>query len=729
MGGGRGVADPLQHERALLVAGEHDDPHRVLGAHSGPEGDVVRAYRPDASALRLHAGGAGVAMRDTGAGLWEAPLPVRTGTYELEITAGGITWRTPDPYAFAPTLGDLDLHLIAEGTHRRLWEALGAHVVSVAGVQGTRFAVWAPSARAVALIGDANAWDRRLHPMRSLGASGVWELFVPGVAAGSAYKFAVRARAGDTLEKADPLARRTEAPPRTASVVAAPSAHRWADERWRAGRRAARPHAEPMSVYEIHLPSWRRRDDEGGRPLTYREAGEELGDYARDMGFTHVEFLPLMGHPFSGSWGYQVTSFYAPAPAPGEPDDLREMVDALHGRGLGVIFDWVPAHFPKDAFALARFDGTALYEHDDPLRGEHPDWGTLVFNHGRREVRNFLVANALYWLSEFHADGLRVDAVASMLYRDYSREAGRWVPNERGGREDLEAIGFLQEMNAVAHQEQPGSITAAEESTAWPGVTALTDAGGLGFDLKWNMGWMHDTLAYFARDPVHRSHHHDELTFSLVYAFSEQFVLPLSHDEVVHGKGSLLTRMPGDEWQRHANLRALYGYMWAHPGKKLLFMGSEFAQPAEWSHERSLDWDLLEHAHHRGAQRLVRDLNLAYREHRALWEIDARPEGFRWLVADDAGANVIAFTRIAAGGEPVVAVSNLSPVPRHDYALPLPRPGEWREILNTDARDYGGSGMGNQGRVHAETAPCRGEAHRARVTLPPLATLWLVPAP
>ncbi len=477
----------------------------------------------------------------------------------------------------------------------------------------------------------------------------------------------------------------------------------------------------------MHLPSWRLNPLEGNRPLTFAELGVELGDYVVEMGFTHVELLPVMAHPFSGSWGYQVTSYFAPSPVQGTPDDLREMIDLLHARGIGVILDWVPAHFPRDAFALGQFDGTALYEHEDPRRGAHPDWGTLIFNYGRNEVRNFLVASALYWLSEYHADGLRVDAVASMLYRDYSRSGGEWVPNEYGGREDLEAIGFLRELNEVTHGAEPGVVMAAEESTAWPAVSRPTDAGGLGFDFKWNMGWMHDTLDYFGMDPIHRRYHHDELTFSLVYAFTEQFVLPLSHDEVVHGKGSLLSRMPGDDWQRHANLRALYAYMWAHPGKKLLFMGCELAQEQEWSHERSLDWHLLDRRRHAGVQNLVRDLNHLYKDHAALWELDADPSGFRWLVVDDRDANVLAFARFSAQGAPLVMVANLSPVPRSAYRVPMPFAGRWKEVLNSDADAYGGANLGNLGGVVAVDTPWGAESASAEMVLPPLGVVWLVP--
>ncbi|MEQ8835054.1 MAG: 1,4-alpha-glucan branching protein GlgB [Miltoncostaeaceae bacterium] len=717
-------------DHELLLAGSHHDPHSYLGAHPGAQGVVLRVFRPDAAAVRaMGADGVAHELEPAGEGLFTTVLTgVRAAPrlgLELDFPDGS-SWRTHDPYRLAPSIGELDLHLVGEGTHRRLWDALGARPGTLDGAQGTAFTVWAPSARAVSVIGHWNGWDARIHPMRSMGGGGVWELFLPGVDPGARYKFAIRAADGRLLEKADPMARECEAPPATASIVAAPATHEWTDGAHMARVRAGRPHAEAMSVYEVHLPSWRRHGD-GGRPMGYRELGAELGDYAAEMGFTHVELLPVMGHPFSGSWGYQVTSYYAPAPGGGTPDDLRALVDALHARGIGVILDWVPAHFPKDAFGLARFDGSHLYEHADPRRGEHPDWGTLVFNHGRAEVRNFLVANGLYWMEEFHVDGLRVDAVASMLYRDYSREAGEWVPNAHGGREDEEAIGFLRELNTVTHAEHPGRIVAAEESTAWPAVSRPVDAGGLGFDLKWNMGWMHDTLEYFGHDPIHRAHHHDELTFSLVYAFSEQFVLPLSHDEVVHGKGSLIARMPGDDWQSHANLRALYGYMWAHPGKKLLFMGSEFAQEAEWSHERSLDWHLLEHERKEGCRRLVADLNHRYREFPAMWQIDADPRGFRWLVSDDRAANVMAFARFADDGSPVVAVCNLSPVPREGYRMPLPLSGPWHEVLNTDAAEYGGAGLGNDGPVVAEHMPWGGEAHSATLTLPPLAVLWLVP--
>jgi len=598
-------------------------------------------------------------------------------------------------------------------------DALGAHVRELDGVEGTSFAVWAPNARAVSVVGDFNAWDGRAHPLRSLGSSGIWELFVPGVASGARYKYELHTRDGSLSLRADPYAFAAEVPPANASIVFA-SAHRWSDAAWLERRRAADPLREPVSIYEVHPGSWRPG-------LGWRELADELAAYAVDLGFTHVELMPVMQHPFSGSWGYQVSGYYAPQSTFGSPDDFRAFVDRLHGAGLGVILDWVPAHFPRDDWALARFDGTALYEHEDPRRGAHPDWGTLIFNLSRDEVRGFLLTNALYWLDEFHADGLRVDAVASMLYLDYSRAPGEWLPNEYGGRENLEAVAFLKELNELVHAREPGVISAAEESTAWPGVSRPTSAGGLGFGLKWNMGWMHDTLAYFERDPIHRRFHHDELTFGLVYAFTENFVLPLSHDEVVHGKGSLLQRMPGDRWQQLANLRALYGLMWAHPGKKLLFMGGELAQEGEWSHERSLDWHLLDEPGHAGVQALVRDLNRAYRGEPALWRVDFEPEGFQWLELHAADENVVVFARRSDGGRVLVCACNLSPEVRPGYRVGLPLAGRWRELLNTDAAAYGGSGVGNAGPIEAEATPWHGVEHSALVMLPPLAALWLVP--
>jgi 1,4-alpha-glucan branching enzyme len=717
----------------LLVEGRLADPHHLLGAHPRDGGVVVRAWRPEAATVVARPENAEpveLELRHP-AGLFEGFVPDADAplSYELEVSyPDGNTYTLRDPYAFAPTLGELDLHLAGEGRHERIYERLGAHPRELDGVGGTAFAVWAPNARTASVVGDFNGWDGRLNPMRSLGSSGIWELFVPGVDEGQRYKFELKGPGGDLLPlKADPYALAAEVPPQTASRVYV-SRHEWSDEEWLEQRRATDPLAEPISIYEVHLESWRRNALEGNRSLTYLELADELADYATDLGFTHVELLPVMAHPFPGSWGYQVTGYFAPTPRLGEPDDFRAFVERLHGHGLGVILDWVPAHFPRDEWALARFDGTALYEHDDPRRGAHPDWGTLVFNFGRTEVRNFLLANALFWLREYHVDGLRVDAVASMLYLDYSRNAGEWVPNQFGGNEDLDAVEFLRRFNELVHEQEPGLVSAAEESTAWPGVSRPTYLGGLGFGFKWNMGWMHDTLDYFQREPVHRRFHHHQLTFSLMYAFSENFVLPLSHDEVVHGKRSLLSKMPGDRWQQLANLRSLYAYMWAHPGKKLLFMGGELAQEREWQHDESLDWHLLEQPGHSGVQALVRDLNRLYREEPALYEVDFEPAGFMWLEPNDADANVLAFARLPAGkGRPVVCVCNLSPVPREGYRLGLPRPGRWRELLNTDSTFYGGSDVGNLGGIEASGPAWHGQPQSAELRVPPLAVVWLVP--
>jgi len=717
-----------------LVRREHADPHSVLGAHPAGDGVVIRALRPAACAItavledgaeveleQIHAGGVfeGVAG--------DAELPLR---YKLEVDYGSAgRFTIQDPYAFLPTIGELDQHLIGEGRHEEVYDKLGAHVIEHQGVQGTAFAVWAPSARAVSVVGDFNMWDGRLHAMRTLGSSGVWELFLPAVEPGTRYKYELLDAEGELRLKADPYAQECEHPPQTASIVFR-SEHRWgpSDADWLSSRSERQPLERPVSIYEVHLGSWRLNTLEGNRPLTYLELADELCAYVKDMGFTHVELLPVMHHPFSGSWGYQVTGYFAPTPRYGHPDELRGFIERMHSSGVGVILDWVPAHFPRDEFALVRFDGTALYEHADPRRGAHPDWGTLVFNFGRHEVRNFLISNARFWLREYHVDGIRVDAVASMLYLDYSRREGEWVPNEFGGREDLDAVAFLKELNEVIYASEPGIVSAAEESTAWPGVSRPTYLGGLGFGFKWNMGWMHDTLAYFQQDPIYRRYHHHELTFSLMYAFSENFILPLSHDEVVHGKGSLYSKMPGDRWQKLANLRALYAYMWAHPGKKLLFMGGELAQESEWSHERSLDWHLLERPDHAGIQSLVRDLNRLYRDEPALWEVDSDPSGFWWIEPNDADANVVSFARQSRDGERVlVFAANLSPVPREGYRLGLPRATRWREAINTDSTYYGGSDVGNLGGVDPEPIPWHGQPVSAEVTLPPLAAVWLVP--
>jgi 1,4-alpha-glucan branching enzyme len=722
-----------QKDAEALSRGELAQPHDLLGAHpDGEGGTIVRAWRPGAEHVCVRVADGldyGCELVHTG-GLWAARLDgVKPQRYEIETRyPDGVTVSTPDPYSFLPTVGELDLHLAGEGRHEEIYERLGAHEREVDGVTGTSFAVWAPSAKSVALIGDFNSWDGRLHPMRVLGSSGIWELFVPDVGAGALYKFEIRAPSGELRIKTDPYAREVEVAPKNASIVSR-SRHGWADDEWLAQRRDQIPHEQPVSVYEVHLGSWRRDPGNPDGVLTYAQLADELAAYATDMGFTHVELLPVMAHPFTGSWGYQVTGYFAPDPRLGSPDDLKAFVDRMHEHGVGVLLDWVPAHFPRDDWALARFDGTALYEHEDPRRGAHPEWGTLVFNFGRNEVRNFLLASGLFWCEEYHADGLRVDAVASMLYLDYSRKAGEWIPNEHGGREDLDAVAFLKQLNEVLHQREPGVISAAEESTAWPGVSRPTYVGGLGFGFKWNMGWMHDTLDYFAHDPIHRRFHHHELTFSLMYAFSENFILPLSHDEVVHGKGTIYSRMPGDHWQKLANVRALYAYQWAHPGKQLLFMGQEFAQIEEWSAERSIDWHLVddEDSSHAGVQRLVRDLNHVYQQSPALYQRDEDPTGFYWIEANDAENSVLAFAREGRDGQVMVCVMNLTPVPREGYRVGLPRAGRWREVLNTDAETYGGSGVGNMGSVEAEPLPWHSQAMSAALTLPPLGVIWLAP--
>ena len=717
-----------------LIELTHPDPHSVLGPHGTREGLVIRAFRPGAASMSvLPDDFAAVPMKLVHpAGVFEACFAERQDpfAYRLEARfAGGAVHHERDPYSYLPTIGELDLHLAREGQHERLYERLGAHVREALGpngsTEGVSFAVWAPSARGISVVGDFNGWDGRRHLMRNLGYSGIWEIFVPDLEAGAAYKFEIRTTDGDFLLKADPYAFWAEKPPATASRVYQ-SGYRFGDPEWEQARSGHAAHREPLSIYEVHLGSWRRSPDHPREALSYRDLAEPLAEYVKDLGFTHVELMPVMEHPFGGSWGYQVTSYFAPTSRYGDPDDFRFLVDTLHRHGLGVILDWVPAHFPRDEFSLGRFDGTALYEHLDPRMGHHPDWDTYIFNYGRHEVRNFLMSNALYWLTEFHADGLRVDAVASMLYLDYSRKQGEWVPNRFGGRENLDAVDFLRQVNELAYARRPGTLMIAEESTAWAGVSRPTYLGGLGFGFKWNMGWMHDTLTYFTKDPVHRKFHHDHLTFGLLYAWSENFILPLSHDEVVHGKRSLLSKMPGDRWQQFANLRALYGYMWAHPGKKMLFMGGEFGQWDEWNVDASLDWHLLIGDEHRGLTTLVRDLNRLYREEPALWEADGEPAGFAWIDVHNADENVVAFRRISpATGREIVCVCNFSPVVRKDYRVGLPRSGAWRELLNTDSWVYAGGNVGNGGAVHAEARPWHGYGFSAPVILPPLATVWL----
>ncbi|MFB6669024.1 1,4-alpha-glucan branching enzyme [Streptomyces parvus] len=715
-------------DRGRLLAGDHHAPHDVLGAHPIPGGVLVRALRPFARTVTVLATGLRAELHDDGDGFFSGVLPVpQVPAYRLEVAYDDNTIEVEDPYRFWPAIGELDLHLIGEGRHEELWRALGAEPMVHEGVAGTRFTLWAPNARGVRITGDFNYWDGTGYPMRSLGSTGVWELFLPGVGEGALYKFDICRPDGSHTVRADPMARRTEVPPATASIVTAKH-HEWQDADWMAHRGDRPVHEAPFSVYEVHLASWRPG-------LTYRQLAEQLPAYVKDLGFTHVELMPVSEHPFGGSWGYQVTGFYAPTSRLGTPDDFRFLVDALHRAGIGVIMDWVPAHFPRDDWALAEFDGRPLYEHADPQRAAHPDWGTLEFDYGRTEVRNFLVANATYWCEEFHIDGLRVDAVASMLYLDYSREDGQWSPNEFGGRENLDAVAFLQEMNATVYRRNPGVVTIAEESTAWDGVTRPTDSGGLGFGLKWNMGWMHDSLQYMAKEPIHRKYHHNEMTFSMVYAYSENYVLPISHDEVVHGKQALVTKMPGDWWQRRANHRAYLGFMWAHPGKQLLFMGQEFAQGAEWSEGHGPDWWLLDPSYeasgdHRGVRELVGDLNAVYGAVPALWQRDTSPEGFSWVDGGAAEDNVFAFLRYDADGSPLLAVSHFSPAVRSDYRLGVPETGTegWVEVLNTDAARYGGGDVRNEEPLKAEAVPAHGRPCSISVTLPPLATVWFRPA-
>ncbi|HTW17687.1 MAG TPA: 1,4-alpha-glucan branching protein GlgB [Nocardioides sp.] len=716
------VAHPVDREQlAQIVRGEHGDPHAVLGPHPHDGGVTVRVLKPLASSVTVQYADGETRLEHEYEGIWVGVLPVPdVPDYRVAVAYDGGPSVVDDPYRFLPTLGEVDLHLINEGRHEQLWQVLGARVHRYPGalgdVTGTSFAVWAPSARAIRLKADFNAWDGREHPMRQLGTSGVWELFVPGVGTGTTYKYAVLGADGVWREKADPMATWAERPAQTASKVFE-STYEWGDQEWMTARTEKQPVTSPMSTYEMHLASWRR-------DKTWEQLADELPAYLSELGFTHVELMPVMQHPFGGSWGYHVTSYFATDARFGDPDGFRLLVDRLHQAGIGVILDWVPGHFATDEWALARFDGTPLYEDPNPQRGWHKEWGSHIFNFGRHEVRNFLYANALYWLEEFHADGLRVDGVASMLYLDYSREEGEWTPNVHGGRENLEAVQFLQEMNATVYRRVPGIVTIAEESTSWPGVTRPTSDGGLGFGFKWNMGWMHDSLGYVEHQPVHRAYHHGEMTFSLVYAWSENYVLPISHDEVVHGKGSLLRKMPGDRWQQLANLRAYLGFMWAHPGKQLLFMGAEFGQESEWAESRELDWWLTDHPEHRGVQTLVRDLNSAYRSSEAIWGQDHSPDGFAWIDANDAGRNVFSFVRRSPGAPDVACVSNFAAIPHFDFRLGLPEAGEWEEILNTDASAYTGSGVGNLGSVTAVDGEWSGQPAHADIVVPPLATVW-----
>ncbi|MEJ5238360.1 1,4-alpha-glucan branching protein GlgB [Limisphaera sp. VF-2] len=724
-------------ELRSLVEFRHATPHDLLGMHvlGDRSGVVVRALVPEAAAIEA------VPVHEPQmprirlkqiheVGLFEGVSREvqRVYAYDLVITdKAGRVMRTRDPYSFLPTIGEMDLYLFGKGDERRIYEKLGAQLRELDGVPGASFAVWAPHAQRVSVVGDFNQWDGRRHPMRRLGASGVWEIFIPGVRRGALYKFEIRNCHGEITLKTDPYGQFFEVPPKNAAIVWDTRGFPWTDSDWMAERQRRDPFRSPLSIYEVHLGSWRKKSP--SESFGYRELAGPLIDYLRRMGFTHVEFLPVAEHAYYPSWGYQVTGFYAPTSRYGTPEDFQYLVNALHEAGFGVILDWVPAHFPRDAWALARFDGTALYEHEDPRLGAHQDWGTLIFNYGRHEVRNFLTANALFWCDRYHVDGLRVDAVASMLYLDYSRKPGEWIPNRYGGRENLEAIEFLRQANELVHTHFPGVLTIAEESTAWPMVTRPPHLGGLGFHFKWNMGWMHDTLRYFRRDPIYRKYHQNELTFAMLYHHHENFILPLSHDEVVHGKGSLWGKMPGDDWQRAANLRALLAYQWLFPGKQLLFMGGEFGQRTEWDANAELPWDLVDREPlHQGLQRLVADLNQLYRAEPALWEGDHDPAGFQWIDCSDHEQSVLSFIRRALRPAPeCVVILNLTPVPRHGYRVGLPRGGAWRERLNTDSAHYGGSNLGNGGRVHAEPVPWHGQGWSAALTLPPLAVLVLQP--
>ncbi len=718
-----------------ILRADHADPFSVLGMHvvsvNGQAGVAVRAFLPEAREVAVwnveSSARYGMA-RVHEEGFFEAVVFDWPGpfTYQLEWVDGGGERRwVHDPYSFPPVLSDYDLHLFGEGTHLRLFETLGAHPMSIRGVNGMRFATWAPDARRASVVGDFCRWDGRRYPMRTRGGSGVWELFIPGLEAGALYKYEVRTQAGRLLLKSDPCATRTELRPNTASITHGLPPLAWNDAAWMAGRAARDPLEGPMAVYEVHPGSWRRVPGEG-RPLTYREMASALVDYVAEMGFTHVQFMPVTEHPLDDSWGYQVTGYFAPTSRFGTPEDFAALVDAFHRRGMGVLIDCVPGHFPRDAHGLAEFDGTSLYEHADPRQGEHRDWGTKVFNYGRNEVRCFLLSSVLFWFERYHIDGARVDAVASMLYLDYSRGAGEWMPNRYGGRENLEAIGFLKQLNEAVYARFPGVVTVAEESTSWPGVSRPTYLGGLGFGMKWNMGWMHDILDYMSHDPVHRKFHHDHLTFGLLYAFHENFVLPLSHDEVVYGKRSLLSKMPGDAWQKFANLRLLYGFMYGHPGKKHIFMGGEFGQWDEWDHRKSLDWHLLQFDPHRRLQAYVRDLNRLYRSEPALYEVDFHHRGFEWIDFRDTDQGVVSFLRRAKDGQDfVVFVCNFTPVPRLDYRVGVPAPGFYRELINSDAEVYGGGNVGNWGEVQAEAIPWHGRDYSVRLAVPPLAVLIL----
>ncbi len=727
-------------ELTSFLSATHADPFRVLGPHRVGDDLAIRVFRPDAQKIDIvldrpasgdataggQANGKIEAERIHRDGFFCAKIPEATREleYKLRLTSWDDSERVlGDPYRYGPIMGEVDLHLFAEGQHWKIYDKFGAHLRKIDNETGVYFAVWAPNAQRVSVVGDFNGWDGRVNPMRKLVGSGVWELFIPGVDEGSHYKWEIRTHTGALLLKSDPYAFFNQHGTSTSSLVYNLERYQWDDAAWMESRRAKDWPRSPISIYEVHLGSWSRRADEGNRHLSYLEFTETLLPYVVEMGYTHIELMPIAEHPFEGSWGYQVTNYFAPTSRFGNPDELRHFIDKCHQAGIGVIMDWVPAHFPKDAHALAEFDGTDLYEHMDPRQGEHQDWGTLIFNFGRNEVRNFLIGNALFWLDQYHIDGLRVDAVASMLYLDYSRQPGQWIPNVHGGRENLEAIHFLKRFNEICYEHFPGIMTIAEESTAWPGVSRPTYLGGLGFGFKWNMGWMHDFLNYMSLDPIYRRFHHGNITFSLIYAFHENFVLVLSHDEVVHGKGSLINKMPGDEWQKFANLRMFYAWMYGHPGKKLLFMGQEFGQWREWNHDTSLDWHLVDLPLHDGLRRLVQHLNFTYKNEPALWQQDDSHEGFDWIDFHDADNSVISWLRRARDGDIIVFVVNATPMVRHDYRLGVPESGFYREIINTDAGTYGGGNVGNYGGAQSENTPWMAREHSLVMQLPPLATV------
>lgn len=729
----------LNKDAEAILRAEHHDPFSYLGMHpleiKGEMAVTVRTFQPGAekaTVIDVDGGGAAYPLdKIHPEGLFEAVIKDREKVFPYKLSVlypSGEVSEFYDPYSFLPIMSNYDLHLFSEGRNYYIYLRLGAHLLKVNHVSGVYFAVWAPNARRVSVVGDFNGWDGRRHPMRVLGSSGVWELFIPGLSEGEIYKYEIKTQDGAILLKGDPYGYLFEVRPKSASIVHSIEGYEWNDSKWMSGRPGRSVLHEPLSIYEVHLGSWRRRPEEGSRFLTYRELAHELVDYVREMGFTHIELLPVAEHPFDGSWGYQVTGYFAPTSRYGSPEDFMYFVDHCHQNGIGVILDWVPGHFPKDAHGLVWFDGTALYEHLDPKKGEHKEWGTLTFNYGRNEVKNFLISNALFWFDKYHIDGIRVDAVASMLYLDYSRSEGEWIPNKYGGRENLDAINFIREFNEVVYRYFPGIMTIAEESTAWPSVSRPTYLGGLGFGFKWNMGWMHDTLEYISKDPVYRKYHQSSLTFSLLYAFHENFILPLSHDEVVHGKRALLDKMPGDLWQRFANLRALYGFMFGHPGKKLLFMGGEIGQWAEWNYNQSLDWHLLQYEPHQKLQRFVKDLNHLYQREPALYEIDFEWAGFEWIDFHDADNSVLSFLRRGKNPEDIVIfVCNFTPVPRKSYKIGMPRPGFYRELLNSDSEVYGGSNMGNSGGVWTSPLEWQGKPYSVELTLPPLSVIILKP--